>query len=580
MGLPVVGRVAALLLTGSVLVPASLFAQTPAAPTREELERGRPPLTQAHRPSRLTVEGDVERAPCPLADPQYASLTVSISGVQFEGLQGLSPDMLRPAWEGYAGREMPIATLCEIRDSAATILRQAGYLAAVQVPPQRIEKGGVVRFDVLLAKLVGIQIRGDAGRSERLIAAHLETIKDQPLFNVHEAERHLLLARDLPGYDVRLTLRPANAGPGEVIGEVRVTRQQFGVDLNIQNYGSRDTGRWGGLARVQVNDLTGMGDATTLSIFNTAELSEQTVLQAGHSFFIGHDGLRLSGDVTYAWSKPDIGINLKSETLIASLSASYPIIRRQSRNLLASAGFDYIDQKVDFGPVPLTEDRLRVLFARLDYDMIDGASLASTMGYSAAEPYWRLGGSLEARQGVSVFDASKRGEALSRAQADPTAFALRAAAYGEYRPMPKLTFSLSPRMQYSPDALLTYEEMSAGNYSFGRGYDPGTIIGDSGIGVQAEARFGSIMPKGPDAIALQPFLFIDGGWVWNEDHLYNSPDPQKLYSIGGGIRGAWGNHARIDVALAVPMRRAGFQTEKGDARLLVSLTTKLVPWRQ
>lgn len=573
-------RSLAFVLLGSTLLPASLMAQPTGAPTREEIERGRPPLAAPQPPSRVTVEGEIERAPCPLADPQYASMKVTLSDVQFEGLQGLSPDLLRDAWEGQTGREIPVATLCEIRDNAATILRRMGYLAAVQVPPQRIEKGGVIRFDVLLAKLVGVQVRGEAGRSEKLIAAHLEAIKDRPLFNIFEAERHLLLAGDLPGYDVRLTLRPANTGPGEVIGEVLVTRQQLQIDANIQNYGSRDTGRWGGLARVQVNDLTGLGDMTTFSIFNTADVSEQTVLQAGHSFFIGHDGLRLTGDFTYAWTNPDIGLDIKSRTLIASLGGSYPLIRRQSQNLLGTVGFELVDQQVDFGPILLSKDKLRVLYARLDYDMIDAASLGSTIGYSGAEPLWRVGGSLEARHGLSIFDASKPGSLTAKPEADPTALVLRATAYGEYRPTPKLSFSLSPRFQYSSDPLLSYEEMSAGNYSFGRGYDPGTIIGDSGIGVQAEIRYGSIMPKGANAIALQPFVFFDGGWLWNEDSVFAGFDPQKLFSAGGGIRGAWGNHARIDLTLAVPMEQTGFLNRRGDARLLLSITTKLVPWRQ
>lgn len=573
-------RSLACVLLGPALLPTTLMAQTSGAPTREEIERGRPPLAAPPPPARVTVEGDIERAPCPLADPQYAKMTVTLSAVQFEGLQGLSPEMLRPAWGGQMGREIPIAALCDIRDSAATILREAGYLAAIQVPPQRIEKGGVVRFDVLLAKLVGVQVRGDAGRGEKLIAAHLEAIKDRPLFNIHEAERHLLLAGDLPGYDVRLTLRPANTAPGEVVGEVLVTRQRFQVDANVQNYGSNDTGRWGGLARVQVNDLTGLGDMTTFSIFNTADVSEQTVLQAGHSFFVGHDGLRLTGDFTYAWTNPDIGLNIKSQTLIAGLAGSYPLIRRQSQNLLGTLGFEFVDQKVDFGPIRLSKDKLRVLYARLDYDIIDSASLGSTIGYSGAEPRWRAGGSVEARHGLSIFDASKPGSLTAKPEADPTALVLRATAYGEYRPTPKLTFSLSPRFQYSPDPLLSYEEMSGGNYSFGRGYDPGTIIGDSGIGLQAEVRYGSIMPKGVNALAFQPFAFFDAGWIWNEDSALAGLDPQKLYSAGGGIRGAWGNHARVDLTLAVPMERTGFLNRRGDPRLLLSVTTKLVPWRQ
>ena len=42
--------------------------------------------------------------------------------------------MLDPSWRDLAGQEMPVAALCDVRDRAATILRELGYLAAVQVP--------------------------------------------------------------------------------------------------------------------------------------------------------------------------------------------------------------------------------------------------------------------------------------------------------------------------------------------------------------------------------------------------------------------------------------------------------------
>src|SRR3546814_19643131 len=97
----------------------------------------------------------------------------------------------------------------------------------------------------------------------------MEALKGQPVFNVRDAERHLLLARDLPGYDVRLALRPAGTAPGEVVGEVQVVRQRVELDINVQNYGSNAVGRFGGIARVRFNDMTGMGDRTRFSIRNT-----------------------------------------------------------------------------------------------------------------------------------------------------------------------------------------------------------------------------------------------------------------------------------------------------------------------
>lgn len=592
-------------LMASVLLPASALAQTvpppgavpTGAPTREEIERGALPNGETPAPSRLTVEGGIERSPCPLADPRYASVTVNFADVRFDNLKAVDPASLRDSWADLAGRDVPIASLCEIRDRAATALRARGFLAAVQVPAQRIEKGGTVVLDVLMARLVSIEVRGDAGNGERMIAAHLEALVGQPAFNSMMAERHLLLARDMPGYDVRLALRPARTGvPGEVIGEVRVTRRAVQLDVNVQNLGSPSVGRFGALARLQINDLTGLADSTVISLFSTAQTSEQTVLQFGHSMGLGSDGLRLSGDFTYAWTKPDIvDRTIKSETLIASIALSYPIVRRQSRNLVGAIGLDIVDQDVDFrgtnATTPLSRDRLRVVYARLDAEAIDTASLTSTTGYSAAEPKWRIGGSIEARHGIAGLGASDPcGPAgiacraprvpLGRPEGDPSAFVLRANGYAEVRPVPNIAFSLSPRAQYAPHALLSYEEMSVGNYTVGRGYDPGAAIGDSGVGVAAEVRVGSIMPRSTKDLTLQPYAFFDAAWIWNRDSGFDGIDPQKLYSAGGGLRGAFGNRARYDLSVAVPLKKTIFETTRSDVRVLLSVTAQLIPWRR
>lgn len=581
-------RSLSVVLVGTVLFPGMIRAQT-GAPTREEIQRGEFDPPEPRTRTRLSVEGDIERAPCPLADPRFADIRVTISEVQFNNLTAVPSETLRPAWARFAGQSVPIATVCEIRDQAATILRRSGYLAAVQVPAQRIEADGVVRFDVLMAKLVGIQVRGDAGRSEKMIAGYLEAIKDQPVFNINEAERYLLLARDLPGYDVRLTLRPAGTAPGEVIGEVAVLYTPVELDANFQNYGSRDVGRFGGLIRAQFNGLTGMGDMTTVSAFSTSDFDEQKVLQIGHSFRAGRNGLRFSGNLTYAWTRPAVGIDLRSETLVANFNAAYPLIRSQTTNLFGAIGLDFVNQETRIPNLAtLSRDKLRTLFARLDYDAIDPRSMSSAQGYSPAEPRWRTGGSIELRHGLSIFDASRScgvglvnclspNTSIARIEADTTAFVVRASGYAEFRPVPKIAFSLSPRAQWAPNPLLSYEEFSGGNYTVGRGYDPGTIIGDSGLGAQAELRYGSLIPHGATALAVQPFVFFDAAKVWNERSPVIVPR-ERLFSAGGGVRAAWGNHARLDAALAVPLRRAGFQTERPDPRLLVSLTVKFVPW--
>ena len=62
--------------------------------------------------------------------------------------------------------------------------------------------------------------------------------------------------------------------------------------------------------------------------------------------------------------------------------------------------------------------------------------------------------------------------------------------------------------------------------------------------------------------------------MWNEDTTFDGLDPQKLFSAGGGLRAAYGDLARLDVTVAVPLNRGGFLAERPDPRLLVSLTTQ------
>ena len=586
------GLVLALLLGA---LPGSALAQSapapapaPAAPTREELELDKG-LNAPPKPSRLSIEGGFERGACALADPSMAGVKVSFAKVTFTNLPGVPAAELDSAWAEFAGHEVPVATLCEVRDRAATMLRRAGFLAAVQVPPQRIEKDGEVRMDVLAAKLVDVQVRGHPGNAERLIAAHLRQLTKRPFFNINEAERQLLLLRGLPGFDVRMTLRPANAGPGEVIGDIVVRRRAAELVVGGQNLGSRATGREGAIAQLTLNDLTGLGDRTVLSVYNTLQTREQTVVQLSHDFAIGADGLRLGGKLVYGHARPAIANNKFSSTSwIGQVDLTYPFVRKQRWSLLGDAGLEVIDQRINFGGIRINEDRLRVAFARLDIDALDSASLAGRGGYSIAEPRLHFGGSIELRQGVAALGASRPCNPLSRClsphipisnfAADPQGTVLRAEASVEYRPVPAITIALHPTAQYSGQQLLSFEQYTLGNYSVGRGYDPGALQGDSGVGSSLEVRVGRLMPHGPDKIAFQPYAFVDAAWAWNNAGGLTR-DPRRLVSVGGGVRARWGDHGDVNLLLAVPLERLPGQTGLGDVRVLLTFSSRLVPWK-
>jgi hemolysin activation/secretion protein len=565
---------------GTLAAGAGLLAETPAlaqsvAPTREELTR--PQLAPPQQKSTLNVIGGVERSPCPLANPEFNDVKVTITDVEFNNLKGATPEEMRATWADFAGTEHPVAVICEIRDRAGTYLRSKGYLAAVQVPTQRIENGRV-RLELLYARVTTIRARGETGGAEAKLAGYLSKLTEDEVFDRFRAERYLLLARDLPGYNVQLVLKPAGTGPGELVGEVSVIRRPYSVDAMISNLAADETGRWGGQLRAQAFGLTGLGDSTYVSIYSTSDFREQQIFQAGHSFRPGSEGLSVNAQFTYAWTRPalsDVEDNLKARTVFATLGVAYPLVRTQARNLSLAAGFDFVNQKTDL-LIPIARDRLRVLWARADFDAID---------LHSRRPKWKLGGTVEVRHGIDVFDASETcpeagcpGGATpqGRIEADPTATLVRFNGTAELGIFDRLAIAVSPRLQYGFDKLLAFEQFTAGNYTAGRGYDPSILTGDSGAGVAVELRGPRLTPFPRTPLQVQPYIFGDAAWTWTRGEF---SDPKHLKSAGGGFRGELSDRAAIDAAVAFPLERTGMiDRNRGGPRFLLTLTTRLLPW--
>jgi hemolysin activation/secretion protein len=577
------------LATCSILfaLPTSASAQsTPPVvpPTREEVTR---PVAPTQPPqSRLEVSGGIERAPCALDGPEFRSIHFVLRGAEFDGLQGLTRADLVSTYAPFIGRDVPISTVCEIRDRAATILRDAGYIAAVQVPEQRIE-GGIIRFQVLMAHLTQVRVRGEATGAETALAAYLGRLTRQPLFNRYEAERYLLLASDLPGYTVRLTLRPAGTGPGEVIGDVTVQRLPAYVDFIAQNGGSHTLGRWGGLLRGQLFGLTGLGDRTSLSVYSTSDFEEQQTVQLAHEMRLGPEGISLAGAFTYAWARPAVPeADILAKTLLATAELGYPFVRRQSQTIRGSVGMDLVNQDVWLDDLKLNRDRLRVAFMRLGIDM---APTNIGAGFSSAEPPWRVTSLFELRQGLhalgATHDCGPQGANClgdndippSRLSGKSDATVLRYSGYGEARLIPKFAIALGIRAQYAWKPLMSFEQFSAGNYTVGRGYDPGALLGDRGWGTQAEIRYGSRIPVSARKPAIEGYAFWDHAKVGHDDSVIVAGH-QDLNSVGTGLRVTWDRFA-LDTAFAIPLNRVGPLNNRPGTRLLVSLTTRLWPWK-
>jgi len=577
------------LLLGAVsvlaLAPSAALAQTVPGtlPSREQVL---PPVPRtAPSPSDVRVDGTqaFRDTVCPF---EQSNERVTIGSIRFVRPDGAPlPAELVPLLGGIepAQGEQSIAQVCALRDEANQILQRAGYVASVQIPGQQIDNGGAFVLHVVTAKLVDIKVEGESKRYSRLIAMRAEQLKGIDPFNERAAERILLLAGDVPGLDVELSLAPAGTVPGEVVGTLTVAYRPFAVVGNVQNFGSRSLGRETAYLRVEGYGLTGLADLTYLGASTTRDFEEQQVLQVGHSFGLGDHGYRMEASVTGAWSRPDVGgLDLRSRSLVATIAMTAPLVRTLDRNLTLSGGLDAIDQRtrVWFGrPVPLTRDTLRVAFARLS----GGITRSAREGAN-----YTLSGGLELRRGLDIFGATRQGEITpggyspSSFFGDPTATLARVDIDGQIALDPVFSVAASVRAQVANSPLMNYEKFSIGSLTVGRGYDPGAASGDNALGGRFELRGQAYRGR---TAAAELFGFFDHAWLRNHARYSRGATPQlltepdrALSSIGAGVRLSLPANLLLEASYAHPLDRvfAGDARRPGD-RMLLSLTAQFSP---
>lgn len=563
-------------IMGAVLLPAIAFGQAAPQvnqPTREQIT---PPVPNERAPSTVSVDssGAIERAPCPL---ENSDVVTDITEVQFTGANGAPlPPQIQALMAGIGGTGagQQIKVVCDIRDRANDALRRAKYVATTQVPPQRIENG-VLRLEVITARIVEMRVRGNPGPYESALQSRIEDLKAIDPLNEAEAERLLLLAGDVPGLDVQLSLRPAGGTPGDVIGELTVDYRPFGIIGNVQNYNSRELGRETVYVRGEFYGLTGMADITYAGFSSTFDFDEQLIGQLGHIMTINNAGTTVGLRATYAISRPDIDtIDLKTDSIIAGLDISHPLIRTVKTNAGMTGGFEWSQQKTrQVGGAPLFTDRISALFLRFSGNTRelrqDGSELIQASG------------SLEFRKGLGILGATKAGVAEpngarpSRFDGSARAAIIRGQIATKFGVTPWLDLSADLRGQWADKPLLNFDEFSIGNLTVGRGYDPGSNSGDRAVSGSFELRVKPI--RTPD-YNVEVFGFYDKVHLWNRGQ-----DPTErnriLRSYGAGARVILPGRAVLEVTYAHPQDKAlQFDDRRPPDRVLFSLTTQLVPF--
>jgi hemolysin activation/secretion protein len=485
----------------------------------------------------------------PSADPTLAR-TVTVSSVAVEGATAF-PQARLDAAIGTISGTVPLQRIEEARVAILNLYREAGYVFTVV--DASVERDGRLRLTVGEAEIVEVRLDGDIGPAGTLVLNFLENLRGVRPIDTATLERWLLLAEDIPGVSVRAVLRPAGTAPGALSLVAQVGRQSVTGYIAADNRAYRLTGPQQGIAAVQFNSFTSLGEQTELQLYY-ANGRTSVYGQASTEFFVGSQGARVrvyagTGETTPASPLRDIGY--QGTTTVAGMAVSYPLIRRRQQTLTIAAAFDVIDTEIKledspFGDQVLSQDSLRVVrvggqWAVFDQLLGDSRSAVNVV-------------SLRLHQGLSSFGASAAGSPLlSRAGAQPdfTKITFEASrTQSLFSPWTGANLALMGLVagQWSNDILPQAEKFYLGGARLGRGYYAGQVTGDSALAATAELQlsiayetslFGQSMQIDP-----MIYAFYDWGETWENAPL--DPDRQ-ISSAGLGARFGLTRHAEFQV---------------------------------
>ena len=348
------------------------------------------------------------------------------------------------------------------------------------------------------------------------------------MFDRNRAERYLLLARDLPGYNVQLTLKPAGTGPGELIGEVSVIRQPYSLDAMVQNLAGQETGRWGGQLRGPGLWPDRARRSTFVSVYSTLDFKEQQILQVGPQLPPGNEGLtrqrpvhlcldqavdrqrpgrsRHQGADPVRHARP--GLSADPHPVAQSVARRRLRFRQPEGRFLRAAD-----------PRPAAR-RLPARRFRCDRPEVAAAEMAGRRR-DRASPGPRH---LRRQRGLT---AATPGATRRRAgpMPTPTATLIRFNGSAELALGNSLAVAVSPRAQYGFDPLLQLRGIHRRQLH----RRPRLRSGDHHrrqrrrrVGRTARAAAGAVQAL---ASCVQPYLFGDAAWVWNRRSAQNVPAP-------------------------------------------------------
>lgn len=488
-----------------------------------------------------------------------ADVVFRINKISVEGSSVYDASAFDALAAEFTGRDLRFADLSRLTSEIEALYRADGYLAVDALVPAQTVEDGTLKITVVEGIIRQIEIRGDLGRSRSQIEAILADLANTRPIDRSETERRLLLARDTAGVNLSSALRALpSGGDGALQLIVDGSFEQIDGFVTLSNFGSEEVGPFTLTAGAAVNSAIIPGDRIQGVVVGTPEFGEQIVGQASLQLPVHPDGLflNISGSIGRAKPEGDVSaLDIDYRSWIGKAGLEYTAIRTRDRSLWVEAGLEATRQRTTSvaGPALNVNEDLRIVFGQarfLENDFLYGSFFATAEG----------------RAGLNVLGANQEGDpGLSPSQSDPQFFLGRASLATQQTILPELDVNFLVRGQVGSSGLPSLEAFSLGNYTVGRGFDPGTLTGDSGLASSLELRYSPDLPVPEQIDRIEFFGFAEGGMVW-------SPGLSAGLASGGvGVRADLFDRVSAEVSASLPAIQPSF-VDADDVSVLLRVT--------
>ncbi|MEG3088157.1 ShlB/FhaC/HecB family hemolysin secretion/activation protein [Sphingomonas sp. PB4P5] len=469
----------------------------------------------------------IETPPAPAAaDP--ASARITVAALRVSG-QTLFDEATLIAASGFApGQEM---SLVDLRAAAARIAgyyKARGYFLAQAYLPSQDVKSGSVTIAVIEGRYGAVAVTNHSRLHPGIAEGVLRGLDSGDVVANAPLERRLLLLSDIPGVVARGTLAPGSqVGTSDLTVDLTPGRSIDG-SIEADNAGNRYTGTYRGGGTINLNNAAGIGDMLSLRV-----LASTSGLAYGRVSYQAPVG-NLTLGAAFAYFRYDLGREFKQldasgDAQIASVYASYPLIRSRRANLYATGTVDakWFDDRYD-----LVGTRSRK------------ASQVGTIGLNGNSRD-HLGGG-----GLNIFSiGASLGNLTLRSPLDRAVDALTARsdgrfarAQGAFARIQSVAGPLSlygaVRGQVAFDNLDTSEKMELGGAYGVRAYPEGEAYGDTGYIATGEVRLMVTDWARTFPGQVQLFGFVDAGQVdYAHRPWFDGANTATRSGFGGGV--AW-----------------------------------------